>query len=484
MRWRLGLAVLSFSSGALAQEVSSEPAGDVLTELSQVPGLTIVEEQVEPTPGYRFFVLSYTQPVDHLDPSRGTFEQRLTLLHRSTDAATVAFTTGYDLPIFPFRSEPTALVDGNQLGIEERFFGPSTPEPTDYGDLNIYQAAADHHRIIDALRGIYAGKWLSTGASKGGMASVYHRRFFEGDLDGSVIYVAPNDVVDDRDAYGEFLEQVGTAECRESLRAVQRALLERRADIVPVFAAVAAEAGHGFELVGSADRAFELSAIELYWAFWQYFLEEDCALVPPADAPLDDLLAFTSGVVGLLTFSDTFLDPYVAYFYQAGTEIGYPDFDDVVLPVADLLEYPGIDSPRTFVPREIPMSFDPAVMGDIDRWVKHDGHELLFIYGENDPWAAEPYALGPGTTDSFVHVIPGGNHNSEIVDLPAAEQLAAANTIRRWADLPPLEPLPPEPPASADALGRSVALARTPVQRQARSTPLDQLELFATPPRL
>jgi hypothetical protein len=484
MRWCLGLAVSSLSSVALAQGVASEVERNVANDLLQVPGLTIVEEQAEPIPGYRFFVLSYTQPVDHLDPSRGSFEQRLTLLHRSTEAATVAFTTGYDLPIFPFRSEPTALVEGNQLGIQERFFVPSRPEPADFGDLNVYQAAADHHRIIEALRSIYSGKWLSTGGSKGGMASVFHRRFFDGDVDGSVIYVAPNDVVDDRDVYGEFLEQVGSAECRQSLRAAQRALLERRDEIVPVIATVAREAGVSFDQVGSADRAFELTAVELYWTFWQYFLEEDCALVPPAGAPLEDLLAFASDVVGLLTFSDALIEPYIPYFYQSGTELGYPDMDATVQPVADLLEYPGIDSPRTFVPAEIPMSFDRSVMEDVDRWVKHHGHELLFVYGENDPWGAEPYEPGPGTTDSYWYVVPGGNHNSDIVDLPPAEQLAAANAIRRWAALPLLEPLPPAPPASADAIARSVAITGTPVQRLARSTRLDQVELFATPPRL
>lgn len=481
MRWCLGLAVWSFSSLALAQQVASEVEQDVASDLSQVPGLTIVEERAPPIPGHRFFVLSYTQPVDHLDPSRGTFEQRLTLLHRSTGAATVAFTTGYDLPIFPFRAEPTALVEGNQLGIEERFFVPSRPEPADFGDLNIYQAAADHHRIIEALRAIYSGKWLSTGGSKGGTASVFHRRFFDGDIDGSVIYVAPNDVVDDVDVYDEFLEQVGSAECRLSLQAAQRALLERREDIVPVIATVALEADYSFDRVGSADQAFELTVVELYWTFWQYFREEDCALVPPAGAPLDDLLAFASDVVGLLTFSDQSLDRYIPYFYQAGTELGYPDIDATVRHLADLLRYPGIDSPRTFVPAEIPMSFDRFVMDDIDQWVKHHGHELLFVYGENDPWGAEPYEPGPGTTDSYWYVIPGGNHSSDIVDLPPAQQIAAANTIRRWAALPPIEP---PPPAAAGASAAPVAAARSAVHRLARSTPLDHLELFAAPPRL
>ena len=91
---------------------------DVVAQLEQIPGLSLLEERAAPSPDYRFFVLSYTQLVDHLEPSRGTFEQVVTLLHRSTSAPTVAYTTGYNLPIYPVLDEPTELVAGNQVGIE------------------------------------------------------------------------------------------------------------------------------------------------------------------------------------------------------------------------------------------------------------------------------------------------------------------------------------------------------------------------------
>lgn len=471
MRWRIGGGLF-----LMALSAASAARADIADELATIPGLTLVEERPAPSPGFRFFVLSYSQPVNHLDPSRGSFEQRLTLLHRSESAPTVAFTSGYNLRIAPFRSEPTALVDGNQVGIEERFFDVSRPEPADYGDLDIYQAAADHHRVIEALRPLYPGRWLSTGASKGGMASVYHRRFFEGDLDGSVIYVAPNDVVDADDAYAEFLDGVGNAECRDRLRAVQRAALERRDAIVPVMEQVAAETGLGFELVGSVDRAFELSIVELYWTFWQYSLERDCALVPDADAPLGELIAFVGDVIGLTAFSDDNQLPYVPYFYQTGTELGYPDIVELSTPIADLLRYPGLDNPRTFVPAEIPMQFDPLAMADIDAWVKERGSRLLFVYGQNDPWSAEPFEPGPGTTDSYWYTAPGANHGARITSLAGADQLPAANIVRGWAGL---EPLAVEP---AFAASRTSASAL--VDALVHSTPLDGVDLFESRPRL
>jgi hypothetical protein len=478
MRERLGRFSPSRSTFAVAFALllsAAKPAfADIADELVRIPGMTLLGEQPEPLPGYRFFRLSYAQPVDHHNPNRGTFEQRLTLLHRSESAPTVAFTTGYALRGNPFRSEPTALVDGNQVVFEERFFAQSVPDPADYADLDIFQAASDHHRVIQALKPLYPGKWLSTGASKGGMATVYHRRFFEGDIDGSVVYVAPNDVDDSDDEYAEFLARVGTAECRDKLTAVQRQALLRRDEVVPMLEALAGESNATFSLAGSADRAYELAIVELFWTFWQYELEESCAEIPPADAPLDELLAFVDGVIGLLNFADGGQLPFIPFYYQAGTELGYPDIVEVSAPLANLLRYPGLDSPRNLVPAAIPMQFQAMAMQDIDTWVKERGEHLLFIYGQNDPWTAEPFHVGPGTTDTYFYVAPGWNHGSNIRRLAPDDQVAAVNTVRLWAGLPPLEPAP--------SLRADTAVEQ--IRRLVEATPLDGFDPFESRPRL
>src|SRR6266496_480922 len=181
--------VISFVPAVPAQ---AAPA-DLADQLAAIPGMTVVSEQPPPAPGYRFFFLTYRQPVDHTNPAGPTFEQRLQLLHRDVSRPMILHTTGYDMPEYAFRSEPTQLVDGNQISVEERFFEPSRPNPADWTKLDIWQAATDHHLITQALKSIYTKKWLATGASKGGMTSVYNRRFYPRDLDGVVAYVAPND---------------------------------------------------------------------------------------------------------------------------------------------------------------------------------------------------------------------------------------------------------------------------------------------------
>src|SRR3954468_24586794 len=151
------------------------PAGpaDIEAALRKTPGLTIVKEDPAPA-GFRFFELTFTQPADHRHPGAGPLQQRFTLLHRDFAAPTVAFTSGYNVSTAPNRSEPTQIVDGNQLSMEYRYFTPSRPEPENWAkQLTIWQAAADEHRAVQAFKAIYPGKWLATGGSKGGMTATY-----------------------------------------------------------------------------------------------------------------------------------------------------------------------------------------------------------------------------------------------------------------------------------------------------------------------
>lgn len=98
---------------------------DIVEQLKRIPGLTVVSEGAPPAPEYRHFILSYTQPADHRVPWGATFQQRITLLHKSTNRPMVLHTTGYWVRTTAFRAEPTRLVDGNQISTEQRFFEPS-----------------------------------------------------------------------------------------------------------------------------------------------------------------------------------------------------------------------------------------------------------------------------------------------------------------------------------------------------------------------
>ncbi|MYU22227.1 S28 family serine protease [Streptomyces sp. SID8352] len=455
LRWLLALAMLMGTVGTAGAATAAEPeATDIKDRLLAVPGMSLIEEK--PYPGYRFFVLNYTQPVDHRNPSRGTFQQRITVLHKDTARPTVFYTSGYDVSTAPRRSEPAQIVDGNQVSLEYRFFTPSRPSPADWTKLDIRQAADDQHRVFAALKPLYPRNWIATGGSKGGMTATYYERFHPGDMDGVVAYVAPNDVVNTEDsAYDRFFTRVGTKECRDRLNAVQREALVRRAPLEKKYAEVAAAKGYTFGTTGSLDRSYEAVVLDYVWSFWQYSTPQDCAAVP-ADARTagdDEIWATLDAVSGFSAYTDQALATYTPYYYQAGTQLGAPT---IRFPHIEkrYVRY-GYQPPRIFVPRSIPMRFQPSAMRDVDTWVRHNARRMLFVYGENDPWGAEPFRLGAGARDAYVMTAPGMNHGARVAGLTPDERTLATARILDWAGVTPAavraDPSAARPLASFDA---------------------------------
>lgn len=428
----MAAALVAVGAAAPAALGATAGADDVAARLAAIPGMRVVSEQQKS--GFTFFMLAYRQPVDHWHPDRGSFEQRLNLLHRSTDRPMILHTTGYDVPDYAFTSEPRDLVDGNQVSVEERYFSPSRPQPTDWRYLNIRQAAADHHRVVQALKPIYTKPWISTGASKGGMATVYHKMFYPDDVAGAVPYVAPdNPNVRDQAPYTRFLKTVGTASCRAALTRVQKYALAHRTELDATYQSAAAKNGWTFDILGSVDRALEMAVEDTAWAFWQYHGVSECGDVPGPDLTTASVYGFLDEIDGMDFYADQGASPYIPYYYQAGTQLGWPEPDFARLGLRGLLRYPGLYTPRSNVPRSIPMRFDPKVMPAMDKAVRRTGSHLLFVYGQADPWSVKRFRIGPGTRDSALYVAPGANHGADIAGLDAADRQAATARLLRWA---------------------------------------------------
>lgn len=431
----IGTGATAHAARSAAPQVAAPQVagGDIVAQLKAIPGMT-VEEKTSTLTGYRWFWLTYKQPVDHRHPDRGWFEQRIMLEHKSADRPMVEYTSGYNTPETMFRSEPTALIDGNQISVEYRYFTPSRPAPANWKKDDIWQAATDEHRIVTALKTIYHGKWINTGASKGGMTATYHKRFYPNDVDGTVAYVAPNDVNNKEDsAYDRFLKTVGTDPgCRTHLEGLQREFLKRRTAMEKRMTAAADQTNGTFKIIRGVDRAFENSVMDYEWAFWQYHLQSECATLPATTASDDALYQNFDEISGALTYTDQGLQQFIPYYYQAGTQLGWPS--PKFKQLRPLLRYESSYQPRTYVPRDIPMRFDSGVMPDVDHWVKAHATHMMFLYGQNDPWGAEPFNLGRGSRDSSMYVAPGMNHSAQLIaKLPAAQQAKAIADLRRWA---------------------------------------------------
>ena len=150
------------------------------------------------------------QPVDHRNPNGQTFTQRVYISHADPSKPVVLITAGYDARYY-YTSEITSALKCNQVMVEHRYFGRSTPDSLQWQYLDTWQAASDHHRIVLMFKELYSEEWISTGISKGGQTVMYHSYYYPDDVDVRVPYVAPlNFGLDDERIYS-FLDQVGTA---------------------------------------------------------------------------------------------------------------------------------------------------------------------------------------------------------------------------------------------------------------------------------
>ncbi|MCP3136951.1 S28 family serine protease [Pyxidicoccus xibeiensis] len=418
----------ALQSGAL------DDTQDILTALQAIPGLTVVREGPTRFPGTRFFVLSYDQPVDHKRPEVRRFQQRITLLHRSTQAPMVLASSGYGIGTSSTQFEPTALLQANQLLVEHRFFAPSSPQPATYEHLNLEQAAADHHRIVKAFKALYGGKWVSTGGSKGGMTSIYHRALFPRDVDATVAYVAPNSYGPKDPRYIQFLSRVGDAACRERIKAFQRDVLARRDELTPLVVESVTAQGLSLDFLG-ADKALEFAVLELPFSFFQYTPVEFCTFVPSPGAPTPEVMEAMEGIVGFSNFTDPVLDYYAPYYFQAATQLGSYRSDERHL--RDLVQYPGQYVARNMVPFSMEgYDFNYWSMPLIEAWVKALGERILLVYGENDPWSTGAFEVRQ-RNDSYRFFVPGGTHGSSISSLPEADRAVALERLATWAGVSP-----------------------------------------------
>ncbi|HEX5059561.1 MAG TPA: S28 family serine protease [Kofleriaceae bacterium] len=409
--------------------------GDILDELNKIPGMTAVEGMTM-TAGYRFFQMQYEQPVDHKNPGGAHFTQRMTLMYRNYAAPMVVYNSGYFVSYTRgSRSQVTQLVDGNQLSMEYRYFEPSRPDPADWTKLDIEQAANDQHRITQVLQArLFQGKWLTTGASKGGMTSLFHRRFFPDDVDGTVAFVAPIDYPEDAvqsptNRFFVFLENVGTdPTCRQKLKDFQNLALARR-DAMKTRMRMAAT----YTAILGEDRALEFAVEELPFIFWQYGSQSQCSKIPANTATDDAVFKFLDDTIDVTSYGDADLTDYLPYYHQSATQLGYPISDESYLVG---LMYPGGDTAQAYVPSSIPAPVydNGTAMHDFQDWLSASGEHILLIYGQNDPWSAGQATLG-NATDSFKFIAPNGNHGSGIATLNADDEATATAAVMRWAGL-------------------------------------------------
>jgi len=378
------------------------------------------------------YILRVTQPLDHHDPSKGTFSQKAYLSHIDIDAPMVIYLSGYTAASNDFLTEPTEILKANQLFIEHRYFGESVPEgKLDWTLLNIEQSAEDIHAIRKKLGEIYKGKWLSTGISKGGQMVTYHKSFYPDDIDASVVYVAPLNRAEEDERIYAFLDKVGDPDCKKRLLANQLELLTNYDLALGIFKQMATEKKLNCDLPW--EQFFELSILEYEFAFWQW--NADCWALPGEREQLEAKVRhlFTVGSPEFFT-TDSRTDLF-PFFYQAYTEMGMYGYK--INPFKGLTKFytDDVSNKETFIPASFDIKYDPATHALIQEMLDERGKNMIYIHGALDPWSSTGF-IPNGSTNSFRYDVQGGTHKSRMKDLTAIQKQAATDSLIKWMALP------------------------------------------------
>ncbi len=408
------------------------PISSVKGELEALDGVKSVELLKCDTFFLEKYLVRVEQPVNHKKKNSPAFTQRVYVGFKGRTKPVVFVTEGY---VGAYAANPKYLhelctyLDANLVLVEHRFFGQSVPDPANMKYHTIEQSADDHHQVSELMKKVLTGPYISTGISKGGQTTMYYKYYFPEDMEVWMPYVGPLNfsIADER--INPFINQIDGDDCRKKIRDLQRLCLKRQDDLIPLFAQTAEKNGYHFRKAGGVRAAFQYIVLEYPFAFWQWGFVP-CGDIPGETAPDTTLLKSLLTVSPPDYFSDEGIKKMWPFFYQALTQIGYYDYD-----TTGLGRYVDQVNDLTFSffnESDKKLRFKKKYMKRVDKFLKNEGNNMIFLYGEYDPWSATAFVPVEGKTNALKIVKPAGAHTTRIRNLPGDERKQVFDTLGKW----------------------------------------------------
>ncbi len=381
------------------------------------------------------YILKVKQPLDHKNPDKGSFTQRVIVMHRGLDRPTLVITEGYGAGYAAgphYNNELSTYFNTNIVFVEHRFFQESKPEPCDWQYLKDVDAMADLHEVVTAMKAVYPGKWISTGISKGGETCMEYRSYYPEDVDVSVPYVGPvcYGVIDGR--HEPFLRKVGNADERKAIQDFQLAVMKKKSEFMPRFKKYCDEKNLKFYI--PLEDVYDYCVLEYSFSMWQW--GTPISSIPGSTASDDELLDHLIKIVGPDYFATT---GNTEFFAQAYRELGYYGYD-----IKPFKKYMSIKSAKHYLrdvmlPPELRnVKFDKTVSKHITKYLKQNDPQMICIYGEIDPWTAAgvTWLQKYPKNNLKVYVKPRGSHSTRINNMPPEQRDEILSTLSRWLGEP------------------------------------------------
>lgn len=399
-------------------------------KLFELPDVSF--SRIETPTGYgAAYQLKVKQPLDHTAPEKGHFYQKVYLSHKGYDRPNVLITEGYNRNSNRLY-EISYLLDANQIDVEHRYFGESMPDELDYQYLNLEQATADLHKVREILGQIYQDDWVSSGISKGGQTTIFYRYFYPDDVTVSIPYVAPLNLEYEEERIYEFLDKIGTEECRQKIYTVQKRLLTYRNEVLRMLKWYSKGAKLNFNYLGF-EEAFEYTVLEYPFSFWQWGAK--CEDIPSETAPLEEVLDHLLSVSSLSFFADGEIEAYSSHYYQAAAQMGYYGYEteefDGLLKALPMQPHPH----AAFTPNKMKVEFDGSLLPKVDKWIREEGNNFIYINGANDTWSATA-TLPSKETNSLWFFFEGKDHGqARIRNMSPQERGRMVEALEKWLEM-------------------------------------------------
>ncbi len=380
------------------------------------------------------YMVRIDQPLDHKNPSLGSFSQRFIVAHQDFNAPVVMVTEGYGAAyaLNPnYRDELSKGLNSNQVVVEHRYFLESTPSPCDWQYMTGENSAYDLHNITTLLKEVYKSKWITTGISKGGQTTMIYRTFFPDDVDISVPYVGPICFGVEDGRHEPFLLECGTVEDQQRILEFQKAILHRKDIFANMIHEQAVAKKWDFQHLLTLE-VLDYCVLEYPFALWQW--GTPTSTIPSIkDATDRELFDHLMAISSASYFGD--LGSIAPFFVQAATDLGYYGYD--TKPLKELLT---ITSSKgylhsVFLPKEVKgVKFNNSLNKAMYKYLKKNDPKMIFIYGEFDPWTAaapEEY-LFKGKENMVMYLEKGGSHTARIGTMSESVQSEIWGKINGW----------------------------------------------------
>lgn len=373
------------------------------------------------------FKILVKQPIDHSDSTKGYFYQKVYLSHRSTERPTVMNINGY-ISYSNQISEWTNVLDANQIYIEHRYFGESTPDTIDYKYLNLSNAAKDLHRIKELFSQIYKSGWVSLGHSKGGLTALSYRYFFPDDVDATIALSTSVKTSKCDSSFFNYIDSLNYEQgCKEELETFQETLLTRKKEILPHLETYLINNGKQYSRLGLI-AIYEIAVLEIPFAIWQN--RNGCSSIKLSQTYSKGLFDAMKASLHGWFMTDEVFESLDSYHFQALTELGFYCY-----PLQRYSELLQTDFGKLTPVQPvfgIETTYSNLLMTEIKEWAETSGNQILYVSGGNDPYSK--YRITPDNNlDSNSILLKGYNHNQVFINhLDSQTRDEVTDLVNKW----------------------------------------------------